>query len=163
VDLWSARGKLPHNLLDVAERQKDIQYSSRTRAITDYMREQQNYRRMLERGDGAGAAVKARRPVVQARSRPCLRRTPQRDPADLSRQVVRRQRQGLPVRRADDARALVQRPRGYPRHAQASALAGHAGAGRPFVTHDVHRGNGGTTDPVAYSTVTLASSGLGGG
>jgi len=47
VDLWSARGRLPHNLLEVAERQKDIQYSSRTRAVTDHMGEQQNFRRLL--------------------------------------------------------------------------------------------------------------------
>lgn len=36
VDLWSARGALPASLMDVIERQKDIQYSSRTRLITDH-------------------------------------------------------------------------------------------------------------------------------
>jgi NTE family protein len=35
VDLWPARGPLPTSLEQVAERQKDIQYSSRTRAVTD--------------------------------------------------------------------------------------------------------------------------------
>ena len=35
VDLWSARGELPGNLADVVTRQKEIQYSSRTRAKTD--------------------------------------------------------------------------------------------------------------------------------
>ena len=35
VDLWSARGELPRNLAEVATRQKEIQYSSRTRANTD--------------------------------------------------------------------------------------------------------------------------------
>ena len=34
VDLWSARGTLPRNLNDVAVRQKEIQFSSRTRANT---------------------------------------------------------------------------------------------------------------------------------
>ena len=38
VDLWSARGKIPTNILEVSERQKDIQYSSRTRIITDAVR-----------------------------------------------------------------------------------------------------------------------------
>lgn len=38
VDLWSARGKIPTNVLEVSERQKDIQYSSRTRIITDAVR-----------------------------------------------------------------------------------------------------------------------------
>ena len=47
VDLWSAQGKLPENLYDVSERVKDIQYSSRTRMITDYMREMQDSQRMV--------------------------------------------------------------------------------------------------------------------
>src|SRR5574343_1846283 len=38
VDLWSARGKIPTNILEISERQKDIQYSSRTRVITDAVR-----------------------------------------------------------------------------------------------------------------------------
>ncbi|RZT42991.1 DUF3734 domain-containing protein [Cupriavidus agavae] len=48
VDLWSARGPLPHTLADVATRLKDVQYSSRTRFITDYMSEQQHFRRLLD-------------------------------------------------------------------------------------------------------------------
>ena len=36
VDLFSARGPLPRDMLDVLSRQKDIQYSSRTRLVTDY-------------------------------------------------------------------------------------------------------------------------------
>jgi len=47
IDLWSAIGELPTDLLQVAERQKDIQYSSRTRMVTSTMREQQDYRRLL--------------------------------------------------------------------------------------------------------------------
>ena len=47
VDLWSARGRMPDNLLDVATRQKDVQYSSRTRHITHYMSEHQKFRHML--------------------------------------------------------------------------------------------------------------------
>jgi NTE family protein len=35
VDLWSATGQLPRNLAEVATRQKEIQFSSRTRASTD--------------------------------------------------------------------------------------------------------------------------------
>ena len=38
VDLFSARGALPRNLLDVDERHKDIRYSSRTRLNTDAAR-----------------------------------------------------------------------------------------------------------------------------
>jgi NTE family protein len=38
VDLFSARGELPRDMFDVMARQKDIQYSSRTRLVTDYFR-----------------------------------------------------------------------------------------------------------------------------
>lgn len=40
VDLWSAAGKLPDNLMEVSDREKSIRYSSRTRQITDLKREQ---------------------------------------------------------------------------------------------------------------------------
>jgi NTE family protein len=44
VDLWSARGELPRNLLEVATRQKEIQFSSRTRANTDHFKRVQQVR-----------------------------------------------------------------------------------------------------------------------
>jgi len=47
VDLWSARGMLPKTLLDVLERQKDIQYSSRTRMNTDAVAARQRLRNAL--------------------------------------------------------------------------------------------------------------------
>ncbi|HSE12486.1 MAG TPA: patatin-like phospholipase family protein [Rudaea sp.] len=47
VDLWSARGALPRTLGDVLERQKDIQYSSRTRRGTDTAAEHQRLRLAL--------------------------------------------------------------------------------------------------------------------
>lgn len=47
VDLWSAHGKLPSNIFEVTERQKDIQYSSRTRAITDLVRNMHRMRKLL--------------------------------------------------------------------------------------------------------------------
>ena len=40
VDLFSARGSLPRDMHDVLARQKDIQYSSRTRMVTDYFCDQ---------------------------------------------------------------------------------------------------------------------------
>jgi NTE family protein len=49
VDLFSARGMMPRNLLDVYERQKDILYSSRTRLNTDAARNAQQLRRAVER------------------------------------------------------------------------------------------------------------------
>ncbi|ATQ68622.1 MULTISPECIES: patatin-like phospholipase family protein [Methylosinus] len=38
LDLFSARGELPRTMLEVASREKDIRYSSRTRMNTDLMR-----------------------------------------------------------------------------------------------------------------------------
>jgi NTE family protein len=47
VDLWSALGTVPTNIWDAQERQKDIQYSSRTRAITDLMAREQELRHLV--------------------------------------------------------------------------------------------------------------------
>jgi NTE family protein len=47
VDLFSARGHLPVSLLDAAEREKDIRFSSRTRMNTDKNRQIHNARRAL--------------------------------------------------------------------------------------------------------------------
>ena len=47
VDLWSARGNVPTNVVDAQERVKDIQFSSRTRAITNVQAQEQRQRRML--------------------------------------------------------------------------------------------------------------------
>jgi NTE family protein len=47
VDLWSARGELPSDLNDVLSRQKEIQYSSRTRANTDRFKQIQCVRMAL--------------------------------------------------------------------------------------------------------------------
>ena len=48
VDLWSAKGRLPDDLMEVTSRQKDIQYSSRTRLITAYMLQMQKMRQALQ-------------------------------------------------------------------------------------------------------------------
>lgn len=45
IDLWSARGELPRDMIEVEVRQKDIRYSSRTRAGTDLFRRMQGVRR----------------------------------------------------------------------------------------------------------------------
>ncbi|MDL2406781.1 patatin-like phospholipase family protein [Rhizobium calliandrae] len=47
VDLWSARGEFPRDLLGIELRQKDIRFSSRTRAATDNFKSQQRLRRAL--------------------------------------------------------------------------------------------------------------------
>jgi len=47
IDLFSARGPLPVSLLEAAEREKDIRFSSRTRMNTDKNREVHNARKAL--------------------------------------------------------------------------------------------------------------------
>ncbi|ORE89785.1 patatin-like phospholipase family protein [Aurantimonas sp. 22II-16-19i] len=49
VDLFSARGPLPETIFDVAEREKDIRFSSRTRMNTDMIKEQRMLKRALHR------------------------------------------------------------------------------------------------------------------
>jgi NTE family protein len=48
VDLWSASGTVPADFMDVAERAKDIQYSSRTRAITNMLADRQKHARFIK-------------------------------------------------------------------------------------------------------------------
>jgi len=48
VDLFSARGPLPRTMADVLSRQKDIQYSSRTRMVTDQAAAQHRRDQMLK-------------------------------------------------------------------------------------------------------------------
>src|SRR5258705_1291819 len=47
VDVWNARGELPRSMAEVATRQKEIQYSSRTRAGTDNFKYVQRLRRAM--------------------------------------------------------------------------------------------------------------------
>jgi NTE family protein len=47
VDLWSAQGELPTDIFTVMERQKDIQYSSRTREVTSKVNELQTLRQLV--------------------------------------------------------------------------------------------------------------------
>jgi NTE family protein len=47
VDLWSSRGEAPHDMPGVMARQKEIQYSSRTRAGTDQFKAIQRVRSAL--------------------------------------------------------------------------------------------------------------------
>ncbi|MGE5203203.1 MAG: patatin-like phospholipase family protein [Acidobacteriota bacterium] len=49
IDLWSSRGKFPRDLTEVAVRQKEIQFSSRTRANTDRLKHIQKIRSTLSK------------------------------------------------------------------------------------------------------------------
>jgi NTE family protein len=49
IDLFSARGELPATVLEIAQREKDIRYSSRTRLNTDMMSQQHRLRAAIKR------------------------------------------------------------------------------------------------------------------
>jgi NTE family protein len=49
VDLWSARGTIPRSMAEVTTRQKEVQYSSRTRANSDRFKSVQKLRGALSR------------------------------------------------------------------------------------------------------------------
>jgi NTE family protein len=49
IDLWSARGELPCNLIEADTRQKEIRYSSRTRLATNQFKKKQLFRRAAGR------------------------------------------------------------------------------------------------------------------
>ncbi|PWK35478.1 NTE family protein [Cupriavidus plantarum] len=139
VDLWSARGPLPDNLLDVATRQKDVQYSSRTRAITDYMAEQQRFRQMLSNvmalvpankrdsadyRDAAAYACTARRNVIQMIYR------------DKPFEGNAKDFQFGPLTMREHWQSGLEDIRETLRHPEWLAMPTHDA---PFVTHDLHR------------------------
>jgi NTE family protein len=63
VDLWSARGPLPTDILQVNERLKDIQFSSRTRSVTNTVHLAQRMRQsLLDVIDRIPASVKEKDP-----------------------------------------------------------------------------------------------------
>jgi NTE family protein len=66
IDLWSARGSMPTDLLDVMEREKEIRYSSRTREGTARSAERQKLRRALASMLARLPAELADDPTVQA-------------------------------------------------------------------------------------------------
>jgi NTE family protein len=49
IDLWSARGMLPSDIADVIAREKEVRFSSRTRAATELFRRLQILRRMTNK------------------------------------------------------------------------------------------------------------------
>ena len=138
IDLWSASGDLPTDLLQVADRQKDIQYSSRTRMVTTMMREEQNYRRLLQEAlahvpesersgswyeRASALACGARRNVVHLIYRDKPYEGYAKDYQFSVATMYEHWSSGL-----SDIRATLEHP-------QWLAL---PGADRPFVTHDLH-------------------------
>ncbi len=65
VDLFSGRGDLPHTLAQVAEREKDIRFSSRTRLVTDMLRNRHELHRRIRELAAMLPAARRADPVVQ--------------------------------------------------------------------------------------------------
>lgn len=141
VDLWSARGPLPEDLMAVASRQKDVQYSSRTRFITDYMSEQQNFRRMLS--DVLALVPPARRESEAYR-------LAAENACDVRRNVIQliyrdksfegsaKDFQFGPLTMSEHWKSGLDDIRGTLQHPEWLAMPTHDD---PFVTHDIHRHN----------------------
>lgn len=140
IDLWSAAGELPRDLLQVAVRQKDIQYSSRTRMATDMLHEEQHFRRMLHelvaripQSERTGEWVRraealacnARRNVIHLIYRDKPYESYAKDYQFGRLTLDEHWRSGL-----GDMKATLRHPEWLAR----------PDAEHPFVTHDLHRG-----------------------
>jgi len=139
IDLWSAVGELPKDLLQVAVRQKDIQFSSRTRMVTDTMVEEQHYRRLLHQAmelvpeekrhtewyrRAAELACAARRNVIHLIYRDKPYESYAKDYQFGALTMHEHWSSGLA-----DMKATLQHPEWLDK----------PGESRPFVTHDLHR------------------------
>ncbi len=109
VDLWSARGEFPRNLAEVATRQKEIQYSSRTRAFTDYFKRVAKLRHMLAVLLDELPEEMRQREEVKFLSSAADRHCRQHRAADLSGKGLRRRFQGLRILAPLDGGALAGR------------------------------------------------------
>ena len=131
VDLWPARGGLPTSLEEVAERQKDIQYSSRTRLVTDQLRRVLKLRHGLQKLLARLPESEAARPTGRAAPAVAHAGDQHRQP-DLRVQAPRALFQGLRVRHRGHARALGVRPVGHPPDPGPAGRAGPSDRGQLF-------------------------------
>jgi hypothetical protein len=96
VDLWSASGEFPRNMLEVMTREKEIRYSSRTRASTNQFKHVQRLRRAV-----AGLLDKLLDELKnspEAQFLPCCRsQALQYRSSHLSREELRRPFEGLRI------------------------------------------------------------------
>ena len=97
VDLWSARGTLPRTMLEVMTRQKEIQYSSRTRNNSDRFKNIQKIRNALASLAAEAPGRAPRQPGIKAIEIAHATEGLQPRAAHLSHQAVRRRLQGLRI------------------------------------------------------------------
>jgi NTE family protein len=75
VDLFSAHGALPRDMHDVEARQKDIQFSSRTRLVTDYFTQKTKQQALI--AELLGKLPDSELSVEQLELKRCLTRLPE--------------------------------------------------------------------------------------
>jgi NTE family protein len=109
VDLWSARGEFPRTLAEVATRQKEIQYLSRTRAFTDLIKylNKVHYSVGTASRAAAGGVQGERRGQISERR--CTPSCPQHRAPHLPAEGLRERVQGLRILPAIHGRALARR------------------------------------------------------
>ena len=140
VDLFSARGPLPMSLLEAAEREKDIRYSSRTRMNTDKNKQIHNARKAVRDADRKIARRSEERSVgdIPARGRQGKHR--HGGAPDLSQQELRILFQGLRLLACRHGRALGG---GRARRSSVDASQGLAGTAAIRRNHGDLRSHGG--------------------
>ena len=140
VDLFSARGDLPTSLLEAAEREKDIRFSSRTRMSTDKNKQIHNARKAVRDLLGKLPDHLQERSVgrIPAQGREGKHR--HGGAPDLQEQELRNLVQGLRLFACRHGRALE---RGRPRRSSVDASQGCAGASAIRRDHDGLRYDGG--------------------
>ena len=116
IDLWSASGEFPRNLMESELRQKDIRFSSRTRAATDQFKRKQQIR---QRGRQAPRKAPERRTANPGGGNPrqrSRRESLQPDPTHLPLEDLRGQLERLRVLTPNDGGTLelrIQRRRSH--------------------------------------------------
>ena len=152
IDLWSANGPVPRDLLQVAVRQKDIQYSSRTRMVTDVLMEEQQYRRLLHEliallpeSARSSEAYRQAEPLACTRRRNVIHLIYRDKPYESYQKDYQF---GMLTMNEHWARGLTD---------IRATLAHHdwlekPTAGQPFVTHDLHRGRADSERAAAAGT-----------
>ena len=141
VDLWSAKGAAPRDLYEVANREKDIRFSSRTRRVTDQLKAEQERATLLRELLALVPAEHRDHPVVRRAAALADDRRVNvvhliHDDDDNEGHFKDFEFSLLSMRRRwdaglADARGTLAHPEWLHRPAEATA---------PFVTHDLHRG-----------------------
>jgi NTE family protein len=95
IDLWNARGELPRNLIEADSRQKEIRYSSRTRAASDQFKKQQLLRRAVTKVLPLLPTESQQTPEAELLAKEADEKVYNVIQTDVSREKLRRHFQGL--------------------------------------------------------------------